>query len=342
MKNKFGIFILLVSLQINALSQNIEKKCFRAICYNVENYFDCVDDSTTEDSEYLPSGIRAWNNEKYKKKQTNISKVIAAIGGWDAPPLVGLCEIESRKCLVDLTRYSGLKNLNYKFMHHESPDMRGVDVALLYQPNFFKPVYDEAIRINFPNAPTSKTRDILFVSGVLPTDDTLHVFVCHFPSRLSGELESEEKRLFVSSVLRLKLDSIFKANSKPNVLIMGDFNDYPINNSMLNVLKAQNPENTVTPDNLYNLMMPIHIKGKGSHKHEGEWGTLDQIIVSGNLLNPANRFFTLAGDAHVFDAEFLLENDEVYLGKQPFRTYKGMKYQGGYADHLPVYVDFWY
>jgi predicted extracellular nuclease len=176
----------------------------------------------------------------------------------------------------------------------------------------------------------------------MPTDDTLHVFVCHFPSRLGGELESEEKRMFVASVLRSKVDSIFVNGTNPNILIMGDFNDYPTNNSMLRVLNAQAPEKEISITKLYNLMYPIHLNEKGSHKHQGEWGALDQLIVSGNLLNPLNKIFTRAENAHVFEADFLLENDEVFLGKQPFRTYKGMKYQGGFADHLPVYLDLWY
>jgi predicted extracellular nuclease len=337
-----------ISLQIALLfsfllvSQGHEKQNFKIIGYNVENFFDCVDDSLTNDNEFLPNGIRGWTYARYQKKQDNIAKVIAAIGGWEAPALVGLCEVESRKCLIDLTRYSGLKNLRYKFLHHESPDPRGIDVALLYQPEKFKPIHDEAIHICFPKAPQSRTRDILFASGIIPTGDTLHVFICHFPSRLGGELESEEKRMFVASMLRIKVDSIFAANKKPNIVIMGDFNDFPTNASMLNVLKAKPLNDSISTKGLYNLMYKLHAEGKGSNKYLGNWGALDQMIVSGNLLNPANSIFTMQRDAHFFDADFLLENDKTYLGKQPFRTYAGMKYQGGYSDHLPVYTDFWY
>lgn len=341
MKRGFTSLLFLCTV-ILITAQNFEKKCFKVMCYNVENLFDCVDDSLTNDAEYLPGGMRAWNYEKYQKKQANIAKVIAAVGGWEAPAIVGLCEIESEKCLWDLTRYSGLKNLKYKFLHHESPDARGVDVGLLYQPKMFKPIHDEAVRINNPQSPQSKTRDILFVSGIVPTGDTLHVFVCHFPSRLGGELESEDKRIFVASVLKAKVDSLIRVNERSNIIIMGDFNDYPDNESMAKVLKAQEPQSAIVGSELYNLMFPIHKAGRGSHKHNGEWGALDQIIVSGNLLNPQNVFSTLVTDAHVFEAEFLLENDDKFLGKQPFRTYVGMKYQGGFADHLPVYIDFWY
>ena len=323
-------------------SQEMQKQNFKIMCYNVENYFDCVDDSLTDDSEYLPSGMRGWNSTKYLKKQANIGRVITAIGGWEAPAIVGLCEIESEKGLFDLTRHSGLKSQKYKFLHHESSDARGVDVALLYQPKLFKPIHDEAIKIEFPFAPASKTRDILFASGIIPTGDTLHVFVCHFPSRLGGELESEERRMFVAKVVRTKLDSIFAVNLRPNIVIMGDFNDYPTNKSMLEVLKALPLTDSISNGNLYNLMYEMHVNGKGSNKHAGEWGALDQLIVSGNLLNNRKAFYTQQKDAHFFDADFLLEDDKQFLGKQPFRTYVGMKYQDGFSDHLPIFADFWY
>jgi len=333
-QNIILIFLLLFVSKFKA--QNTEKQVFKVMSYNVENYFDCKDDSLTNDSEYLPGGMRGWNYDKYTQKQANISKVIAAIGGWEPPALVGLCEIESEKCLWDLTRYSGMKNMKYNFVHFESPDARGVDVALLYQPAQFKPIFKQAINVKFPQS-SSRTRDILFVSGTISTGDTLHVFVCHFPSRLGGELESEEKRNFVASVVRLKTDSLFAANANTNIVIMGDFNDYPNNKSMYKILGASKPETPFIKKQLYNLMFPIHEAGKGSHKHNGEWGALDQIIVSGNLL--VNDTFKCR-EAQVFEVDFLLVDDEKFLGKQPFRTYNGMKYQGGFADHLPVYVDF--
>ena len=336
------LFLFLLFGFLSAKAQSHEKHIFKIMCYNVENYFDCVDDSLTDDKEYLPTGMRGWNTTKYEKKQNNIGKVITAIGGWDGPDLVGLCEIESEKCLFDLTHYSGLKNLRYKYLHHESPDARGVDVALLYQPRRFKPFHDQAIRINFPQAPTSKTRDVLFASGVIPNGDTLHVFVCHFPSRLGGELESEDRRIYVASVVRNKVDSLFAANANPNIVIMGDFNDYPINKSLLEVLKAKPLDDSISSHGLYNLMYKMHSQGKGTNKHQGEWGALDQMIVSGNLLNNASHIFTIQSDVHIFDADFLLEDDKAFLGKQPFRTYVGMKYQEGFSDHLPIYTDFWY
>ena len=340
---KKGIILqITLILVVPLLAQKQEKQDFKIMCYNVENFFDCVHDSLSNDTEFLPTGLRGWNTTRYAKKQANIGKVIIAVGGWDAPALVGLCEVESNKCLYDLTHYSGLKNLRYKYIHHDSPDPRGIDVALLYQPTQFTPLRDKAIQIIFPHSPEIKTRDILYVSGKIPTGDTLHVFICHLPSRLEGEKESEEKRKFVSSVIRIKVDSLFASTDRPNIIIMGDFNDYPTNSSLSEVLKAKPLTGSISSDCLYNLMYSMQLEGKGTNKFKGEWGALDQIIVSGELLNTSGSIFTSQDHAHIFDASFLLENDKAYLGKQPFRTYAGLKYQDGYSDHLPVYADFWY
>ena len=335
----FLLFFLFISLCV--FSQRESLRNFRVILYNVENYFDIYPDSIADDSEYLSGGIRGWNMTKYRQKQANIAKVITAIGGWNTPALVGLTEVESRKGLIDLTRNSPLQSLNYRFIHHESPDVRGIDVALLYHPYQFFPISDKAIPVKFPNT-TRLTRDILYVSGTTFSGDTLHIFVTHYPSRLGGELESEERRVFVSSVLKAHTDSLFALYSNPNILIMGDFNDYPTNRSMLETLGANPISQSVLERELYNLTYQLHAQGKGTYKHDGEWGMLDQIIVSESLLNPTNGIFTLQQDIHIFDADFLLETDESFLGKRPFRTYIGMRYHGGFSDHLPIYVDFWY
>jgi len=339
------ILMLICALSVTNLtvrSEEPEKQLFRVMSYNVENYFDCVDDSLTKDEEYLPGGMRGWNYIRYQQKQANIARVVVAVGGWTPPALVGLCEVESRRALVDLTRYATLKNLKYAFVHHESPDTRGVDVALLYQPDVFQVLDEKAVAINFPDAPQSTTRDLLYVKGQLPSGDTLYVFVCHFPSRLGGELESEQKRNHVASILRQKIDTIFYEDNDANIIIMGDFNDYPDNESMEKILQASFPVAPFQSSKLYNLMFPVHTEGKGTHKHEGDWGALDQIIVSGSLLENNTGFYTQSDAAHIFDADFLSEDDLKFLGKQPFRTYVGMKYNEGFSDHFPVYIDLWY
>lgn len=336
-------FLIVVSLLlILSVGANDEKGNFRIVSYNVENYFDVEDDSLKIDEEYLPGGIRGWNHTKYQAKQANIAKVITAIGGWQPPAIVGLCEIESDKALHDLTRFSPLKNLDYRYVHYESPDARGVDVALLYQRDQFIPLHSEPMSIRFTDT-SSTTRDILYVMGqVVATNDTLHLFVCHFPSRLGGELESENRREQAAKQLRLKTDSIYAANASAHIVIMGDFNDHPSNTSIQRTLRASRLENHTAANVLYNLAFRLEDQGKGTNKFQGEWGMLDQIIISGNLLEKTDKIHTTQDDMHIFDADFLLEEDKNFLGKMPKRTYVGMKYQGGFSDHLPVYLDLWY
>lgn len=337
--NRLPISIVVVMLLQGITAQTSEMNTFRVMSYNVENLFDLDDDSLTRDEEYLPGGIRGWNYTRYRKKLIHIGRVLVA-GGWNPPAVVGLCEIESRKTLNDLTHNSAVKSLEYRFVHFESPDTRGVDVALLYQKEMFRPVNQKAISIVYPHAPGVHTRDLLYVAGKVPTGDTLHCFVCHFPSRLGGELESEPNRRFVASVLRQQVDSLLAIQRNSKIIIMGDFNDYPDNVSMNEVLGAVDPE--TAEGDLINLMFPLHKSGKGTHKHAGKWGALDQLIISRALLDPTSKFHTKADGATIFSLPFLLEEDSKFFGYQPFRTYAGMKYQGGYSDHLPVYVDFYY
>ncbi|MDD3194359.1 MAG: endonuclease [Paludibacter sp.] len=340
------IFLLLIGVAITAvLSAQVadslsshSKSVFRVMCYNVENLFDLDDDSLTRDEEYLPGQLRGWSYTRYRRKQVNIARAIVSCG-WEPPALVGLCEVESQQALKDLTCYSPMKSLNYRFVHYESPDARGIDVALLYQPLFFRPLFHKPVAICFPHAPLTRTRDILYVMGKIPTGDTLHCFVCHFPSRLGGELNSEINRTFVASVLRREVDSLQRISTATNILIMGDFNDYPDNNSLCKVTGAVEVDKE---GDLVNLMFPLHRAGKGSHKYEGKWGMLDQLIVSRPLLNPASGLYTYPDKAGIMENSFLLEEDTKYFGFKPFRTYNGMKYHGGYSDHLPVFIDFYY
>lgn len=335
---KLTALLLLLTVAPHTFSQ-LPFDSIKVVSYNVENLFDCIDDSLTNDTEYLPGNIRGWNYTRYKTKIDHIARVICNIGGWNPPAIIGLCEVESDKCLRDMTRYSGMKNLGYRYIHYESPDARGVDVALLYQPSLYKIQASKPIKVQL--AGDIKTRDILYAKGTLINKDTLHIFVCHFPSRLGGELESEDKRNEAAGTLKLHTDSILKAQPMANILVMGDFNDYPTSESIQHTLAAINPESTEKKSNtyLYNMATPLHADGKGTHKDSGEWGMLDQIIVSGNLLNGKQLE---CGKCKVYDADFLLEKDMNYLGKKPFRTYNGMQYQAGYSDHLPVYIDMYF
>ena len=305
--------------------------------YNVENLFDCHHDTLKNDYEFLPNATRHWNYSKYKKKLDNIARVIIAVGGWTPPALVALCEVENDSVLRDLTRYSALREAGYRYVITQSPDERGIDVALLYQRNLFKLLSHQSLSTPKPHGNSRPTRDILHVSGLLLNQDTLDVFIVHLPSRAGGAKESEPYRLLAAQKLKDAADSLMQIRLHSQILIMGDFNDYPVNKSVKEVLKAAMPPllPNECPDKqrLYHLLIRKAATQKhfGSYKYQGEWGLLDHIIVP---------FYADETKANVCRLPFLLTEDKKYGGKQPFRTYYGMRYQAGYSDHLPVWADF--
>ncbi len=263
--------------------------------------------------------------------------MIVATGVKDVPDLVGLCEVENDHCMKDLTEYSPLREAGYRYVMTDSPDQRGIDVALLYQRGSFKLLGKNSIRIPNEEIDRTPTRDILHVTGQVLSGDTLDVFVCHMPSRSGGEEKSEPYRLFTAQILHASVDSLMNVRRHPNILIMGDFNDYPTNNSIAKVLGAVAPKGEVQATKLYNLMDG---RKDGTYRYRGEWGILDQLIVSGFLLQGHAGIRTSYDKAQIVRFPFLLEEDEKYGGDIPFRTYWGRKYHGGFSDHLPVCVDF--
>lgn len=309
---------------------------FRVMFYNVENLFDTKDDSLKNDEEFLPDAPKKWTYYRYKEKLTKIAKVIVASGNVHVPDLVGLSEVENDTCMRDLVRYSPLREAGYRYVMTDSPDERGIDIALLYQRGTFKLLNKEEIGISHEKLGRSPTRNILYVSGQVLSGDTLDVFVCHMPSRAGGEAKSEPYRMAACMVLKAAVDMVMAARENPNVLIMGDFNDYPNNRSLTRYLGASKPGKKVEPESLYNLM---YGKKEGTNRYRGEWGILDQIIVSGTLLDKDNGIRTNPEQAQILRHSFLLEEDDKYGGDIPARTYKGMRYHGGYSDHLPVCVD---
>ena len=314
---------------------------YRFMFYNCENLFDTIDDPKTRDDEFTPKGAKHWTTYKYYKKVHNIAKVITAVGGWDLPDMVGLCEIENKAVVEDIILKTHLKKADYRIIHYESTDKRGIDVGMLYNKTTIFPIKSMPIRINFPFGAYKNTRDILYVKAATKDKDTLHVFFNHWPSRWGGQLPSEELRMYVASVLKSKVDSVFATDSLANVLIMGDLNDYPTNKSLTETLQARHDYEQAKVGKLYNLAWYLQEKeGLGSHKHEGMWGVLDQTVISGALLKGSSGLYTTPGDAHVFNVPYLLEDDLAYSGKITNRTYIGYKFHGGYSDHLPVYVDF--
>lgn len=314
------------------------QQTFRVLEYNVENLFDCRHDSLKHDEEYLPGGIRGWSYRKFQHKVSAVAKVILASSvKLQVPDVVGLCEVENEYCLESLVKYSPLREVGYRYVMTDSPDERGIDVALLYQPYTLRLIDSESIRIPFcPEISTRPTRDILHVAGRVVTSDTIDFFVCHMPSRSGGKKKSEPYRLHTAARLKQAVDSVMAIRQTPYVVILGDFNDYPSDKVFSEVLQAVRPAETINSASLYNLMDG---RDGGTYRYRGEWGILDQLIVSGTFLDGTHTLSTSYSNAQILNFPFLFQTDETYGGKKPFRTYHGMKYQGGFSDHLPVSLD---
>jgi len=317
-----------------------DKNSIRLMFYNLENFFDTRNDSLTSDDDYSSYGMKHWGKEKYNKKLTNIYKVIISIGGWEPPEIIGVCEVENKFVLGDIVYGTPLRKFNYRYIHYESPDSRGIDVALIYRPEKFKPVFHQTVTVVFPFDTSSKTRDILYVKGLLPDNDTLHVFVNHFPSKYGGASISIPKRNYVASLLKTKVDSIQSCNSNAKILIMGDFNDEPTDESIVKYLDAKCDLSNLKNNDLINLMCNLKKSEKiGTNKFRDEWSVIDQIIVSNTIFGNQNSWKIKNNRAYIFKASFLLQADENFLGLKTIRTYNGPRYTGGFSDHLPVFVD---
>jgi len=325
------VVVIVVGLLFVILGPNQSKKApLEVVFYNVENLFDTVEDPEIWDDEFLPDSAKDWTQERYAKKLVDLAKVLTEISADGLPEVVGLCEIENRMVVEDLFATDSLGNRKFKVVHEESPDKRGIDVALAYDSEVLTELYHEKIRYSFSFEPETTTRDILYVK-LLSASDTLHFFVNHWPSRRGGEEASEPKRLKAATVLRTKIDSILLKDKTAKIIAMGDFNDYPNNKSMTEVMNCE----PGAGQHLTNLTYKFHESGLGTYNYKGEWGMLDQFIVSDGLLHSQNGYSVTDSSTVIFKEEWML-----YFPQDgeptPSRTYGGSNYFGGYSDHLPI------
>lgn len=334
MKTSLSFFVLLF-LFLNSHAQQASN-AYSVLFYNVENLFDVANDSLTNDDEFTYEGDRHWNTKKLNKKLRNTAKVIISSSGWEAPAIVGLCEIENRYVLEKLTKETPLKSIPYKIIHKESPDFRGIDVALLYNAEQFYPLEYECYPLKSKNEQVMKSREILYVSGILGGIDTLHIFVNHWPSRYSGVMETRELRNGAARLLREKVELLFDTRAKPKIIVLGDFNDNPNDDSIQKYLGAKNVSENLSSNALYNLSVRWARLEYGTLKYQSRWFIFDQIIVSGELLKSQIGFNTQTDLATIYKPAFLLEIDERFGGLKPKRTYNGYKYNGGFSDHFPI------
>jgi len=331
----FALLPMLVVVAQPANKNSIPvKKPFVAMFYNVENLYDTINDPKINDDEFTPSGKVPWTKERLETKIKHTAQVITDIISPAMPDLIGFAEIENKMVLEMLTSSACLSKTKYGIVHYDSPDERGIDVAILYNPATFKVISSEPLHVTLPD--NDLTRDILYVKGKLNSGEMINVFINHWPSRREGSEISASKRLAAAKVLRAKIDEIQKLDKSANILILGDFNDEPSDKSITEGLKALNPEQAISNNNLYSLLYPQFKKGEGSLFYK-DWDLFDQVIVSGNMLLRKKGLRTSIGDAGIYNSDYLLfktKNGE----SRPNRTMSSDKYFGGYSDHLPVFV----
>lgn len=337
---KISLLTLIVNSAYTLQAQDQKVKVVAVGFYNLENLFDTVDDPDTKDEEFTPEGSKAWTQDKYEEKISNMAYVISQMGAEltnSGMSILGVSEIENRKVLEDLISQGSLASNKYQIVHHESPDFRGIDVALIYNPAHYKVHRSKAIAVDIsePNK-TRTTRDILHVEGELD-GDPLHVLVNHWPSRRGGEQASAWKRNKAAKMCKHVVDSLYQIDPNIKVIIMGDLNDDPTSASVTSHLMAVGDRADLRDARfMYNPYMDIYRRGLGSNAYRDAWSLFDQIILSANLTDEDNGgYFYYKGQ--VFNKKYLIQRSGKYKG-YPMRTFSFDKYQGGYSDHFPSLV----
>lgn len=305
--------------------------------YNVENLFDTEDNPDKIDEDFTPGGKYEWDQKKYERKLFQIAKAIESIGE-NGPDLLGLGEVENPKVIEDLLNQEQLKDRKYEFVHFESPDMRGIDVAFVYDSKVFKVEEKEAYEIYFEQEPDYTSRKILCVSGKLK-NQSLHILVNHWPSRYGGQEESESRRLTAANKAKEVMDALYAKDDDAHIIIMGDMNDDPFNRSLVESLGAVGDESDVAENGFFNPMTNLHdADDYGSLTYRGKWNLFDQVIISEDLMDDKGKLKYVEGSAQVHNIKML----QVGFGKgakYPRRAIFRGKFEGeGYSDHFPVYI----
>ncbi len=311
--------------------------------WNLQNLFDTVDDPEKNDESFLPDGDMEFTPERLDKQMYNLSRVIRLMNNGNGPDLLGVCEVENRAVLSSMVN-KFLPELDYKIAYLESPDNRGVDNGLLYKKDKFKLLNLQADTVHLSDG--WPTRLIFGVNLLNQNDEKITVFVNHWPSRSGGQEESEPNRIAAAQTLRGAVDRIFNKDVNAKIIAIGDFNDEPVNISVLETLKAYPLKcdslhaefEEETTGELYNISYSAFESGLGTYKYKDDWNMLDQVIVSGSLVTSEN-FFYLCNSFEVYKPNNIVTQSGKYKGA-PFPTYGGRRYLGGYSDHYPVIAKF--
>jgi len=329
-------FLLLIAINpISIFTVEAQPK-YNIVFYNVENLFDTWDDPLTSDEEFTPLAERHWTNQRFEAKIKMIYKTLITSGQGQFPDIIGLAEVENLWVIEQLISKTPLNKVPYGIIHKESPDPRGIDVALLYRKDKIKPIDYEHIPVIGEGKYEFKSRDILHFTAELG-NTRIHFFVNHWPSRSGGYIETKEKRDITARILRKSIDSLLIKEPNSNILLMGDFNATPREKCFTSILRAFPYPGNNDPTSLINLSTKWTKRAEGTIRNGGQWELFDQMMCSRNILY--NSLLKLeVSNSGICNFDFLLEPDPTYLGKKPFRTYLGPVYHGGISDHLPVKV----
>lgn len=325
--------VLLLSVTCTKKKKELPANHFSIAFYNIDNLYDTVNDTDHNDNDFTPSGKYGWTESRYKAKLENMAKVISQLADNSSPDILGVCELENRKAFESLLDEKELKG-KYGIAHFDSPDERGVDVALAYDKHKFRLIQSDKINVALSKNSKDRTRDQLCVTLLLnASKDTFHVYICHFPSRKEGKDESEQNRIDAAKACSTYINQHFNLK-KDKLVIIGDFNDEPWDISIKSILGAKNIEKNDTAD-LQNLMWGFKKAGRGSYKFKGKMNILDQIMVS-KALNDSKGMEYISESIDIFDADWLTQQGK-YAG-YPLRTFGGTKWLNGYSDHYPIYM----
>ena len=341
MKKFFVLFLILISSSL--ITCQVNNDTLVIAFWNLENLFDTEDDPEINDEDFLPNSEIEWTDERLDKKMYNLSRIIRMMNFGNGPDILGVCEVENQ-AVLELMVEKYLGDLDYNIAYIESPDQRGIDNGLIFKSDKFSLLNIQADTVHLSDG--WPTRLIFGVNLITKNEKSFTVFVNHWPSRRGGQSESEPNRIEAAKTLRNSVNRIFNTNEEANIFIIGDFNDDPINASLLEALRAHPIKcDSLATDfevesqgELFNLSYYSFEDGLGSFKYQDTWNMLDQIIVSGSIITGLD-FHYICNSFEVFKPEYIVTKSGKYQGT-PFPTYGGKKYLGGYSDHFPVLAKF--
>ena len=336
--------ILLTGLFAVLIAAGFAQKPYKVVFYNFENLFDTIDDPGVNDTEFTPEGPKKWNAYKYAKKIGNLERVLFDIASADGdfPIVIGVSEVENRSVMEDVIATPKLSKGNYRIVHYDSPDLRGIDVGFYYRPDVFKLEGSAAIPFRMPDMPDFRTRDFVTMWGTIE-DEPFFFLVSHWPSRLGGQAASASKRMAAAEQVRAIVDSVQRADPATKVVVMGDLNDDATDRSIVEGLRAKGRIGDVGPGDMFNPFIALLKAGYGSLAYRDDWNLFDNIIVSDNLATGSTGELKIrpVGDTKfyggIFRRPYMIQKEGQYKG-YPLRTFVGNNFQGGFSDHLPAYI----